>query len=301
MNKVNILFRLDSSSQIGLGHLMRCIVLAEQYKEDSIYFAIQDLEGNASQRIIDKGYKLVVLNNNSVDELCKHIKLLKIDTVVFDHYNIDDKFERKVKEKTSVKILSVDDTYEKHYCDILLNHNIYADIKKYKNLVPKFCEIRCGKEYTLIRDEFRKIKIGKRSINKESPTVFVSLGGSDSGNISLTVLKILVDFDGITINLATTSSNKNIKNLQSFAKQYQNVYIFIDCNVAELMNNSDCAIITPSVIAYEAMYLNLPFLAIQTTDNQRYISDYLSSNKFLLGHAEALNNIKPLIQSLLTL
>jgi UDP-2,4-diacetamido-2,4,6-trideoxy-beta-L-altropyranose hydrolase len=67
------------------------------------------------------------------------------------------------------------------------------------------------------------------------------------------------------------------------------------------MNNSDCAIITPSVIAYEAMYLNLPFLAIQTTDNQRYISDYLSSNKFLLGHAEALNNIKPLIQSLLTL
>ncbi len=58
---MNVLFRVDSSSKIGLGHVMRCLVLAEQYKEDSVVFATQDLKGNANREIIDKGYKLITL------------------------------------------------------------------------------------------------------------------------------------------------------------------------------------------------------------------------------------------------
>ena len=298
---MNILFRVDSSSEIGLGHLKRCLVLAEQYQQDNIVFSVQDLKGNANKIISDKGYALSVLSDNSIDELTQKIIELKIDMVVFDHYGIDDKFEKNIKEKTSVQILSFDDTYEKHYCDILLNHNIYANAEQYKGLVPELCEIKCGKEYTLISDEFREIKIRKRPLNKDNPVVFVSLGGSDSGNISLTILKALVEFDDITINLATTSSNNNITKLQSFSEQYQNVNIYINFNIAVLMNNSDCAIITPSVIVYEAMYLDLPFLAIQTADNQSYISDYLANNNYLLVHAKALDNIKSLIQSLFAL
>ena len=296
---MNTIFRVDSSSQIGLGHLMRCMALAEQYEKDNVVFAVQELEGHANQKIIDKGYEVVALSDNSVNELCNKIELLHIDGVVFDHYDIDDKFEKSVKEKTGVQILSFDDTYEKHHCNILLNHNIYADAEKYKGLVPKFCEIRCGKEYTLIREEFKKVSIRKRPINKKTPVVFVSLGGVDANNISLSVLEMLVDFDNITINLATTSSNQNINSLQDFSRQYQDVNICIDCNIAEMMNDSDCAIISPSVTAYEAMYLDLPFLAIQTADNQHYVSDYLVSNNFLLGDVKALNDIKPLIQSLL--
>ena len=54
---MNIAFRVDSSSKIGLGHLMRCFVLAEQYKNNNVIFFVQKLTGNANQRIIDKGYK----------------------------------------------------------------------------------------------------------------------------------------------------------------------------------------------------------------------------------------------------
>ena len=195
----------------------------------------------------------------------------------------------------------MDDTYEEHYCDILLNHNIYADNARYKSLVPEFCEIRCGSEYTLIRDEFKKIEIKKRPINKDRPVIFVSLGGSDINNVGLAVLAMLTEFNHLVVNLATTSSNKNIKKLQGFALQHQNINICINCNVAEMMNQSDVAIITPSVIAYESMYLDLPFLAIQTADNQRYISEYLESHNFLLGSAEALDGVKSLIKKLLKL
>ncbi len=48
MNK-NILIRADSSSTIGTGHIMRDLVLAEQFTDANIIFATQDLPGNANQ------------------------------------------------------------------------------------------------------------------------------------------------------------------------------------------------------------------------------------------------------------
>ena len=211
--------------------------------------------------------------------------------LIIDHYSIDYRFEKIIKDKTQVKILSFDDTYQKHYCDILLNHNIYAKIEDYKGLVPDFCELRCGEKYTLIRDEFKKIKIRNRTINKGRPVVFVSLGGTDVSNISLAVLKILAEFDGMLVNLATTNANQNIDELQYFAKQYQNINICIDCNIAEMMNNSDFAIITPSVILYEVMFLKLPFISIKTADNQEIMHQYLFENNHQVFDKNELNEL----------
>ena len=289
---MNILFRVDSSSKIGHGHVMRCLVLAKQYREDNVIFATQDLKGNANQKIIDESYKLIALNDGSVDELIQRINELNVDMVVFDHYGINDDFEKAVKDLSGVKILSFDDIYEKHYCDILLNHNIYADAGKYKDLVPDFCEIRCGKKYTLVRDEFKKIEIKKNPSNKGKLVVFVCLGGADANNISLPVLEILSDFDNIIVNLATTSSNKNIEKLLGFSKQYEDINICIDCNVAELMSNSNFSIITPSVIVHEAIIVKLPFIAILTADNQEMMYQYLCENNYPVFRQDELNELR---------
>ncbi len=289
---MNILFRVDSSSKIGHGHVMRCLVLAKQYREDNVIFATQDLKGNANQKIIDESYKLIALNDGSVNELVQRINELNIDMVVFDHYGINSDFEKAVKGDSGVKILSFDDVYEKHYCDILLNHNIYADAGKYKDLVPDFCEIRCGKKYTLVRDEFKKIEIKKNPSNKGKLVVFVCLGGADANNISLPVLEILSDFDNIIVNLATTSSNKNIEKLLGFSKQYEDINICIDCNVAELMSNSNFSIITPSVIVHEAIIFKLPFIAILTADNQEMMYQYLCENNYPVFRQDELNELR---------
>jgi len=277
---MNVAFRVDSSSKIGLGHLIRCLVLAEQYKYDKVIFIVQVLPGNANQMIINNGYKLIALNDNSVNELCEKIKLLQIDNIIFDHYGIDYKFEKLVKEKTGVQILSLDDTYEKHYCDILINHNIYANKENYKNLVPEFCEIRCGKKFILIRDEFKNIQIKMHSNNKKIPIIFVCLGGSDEHNIGLSVLEILAEVNNMIINFATTSSNNHIGKLQAFAKKNPHINIHVDSHIAELMNNSNLAIVTPSNILNEVMFMQLPFIAIKTSENQEIMYQYLLKNNY---------------------
>jgi len=47
----NILFRADSSSTIGMGHIMRDLVLAEQYSDSNIIFVIQEPNGNINHKI----------------------------------------------------------------------------------------------------------------------------------------------------------------------------------------------------------------------------------------------------------
>jgi UDP-2,4-diacetamido-2,4,6-trideoxy-beta-L-altropyranose hydrolase len=289
---MNVLFRVDSSFKIGLGHLMRCLVLADQYKEDNVFFATQNLRGNINQKIIDKGYNLITLTDRSVDGLIQRINDLNINMVVFDHYDIDSDFEKEVKNLSGVKILSIDDIYKKHYCDILLNHNIYAEVSKYKGLVPDFCELRCGKKYTLIRNEFKNIKLKNKSQCKDKKIIFLCLGGTDLSNISLNILKILTNIDDIIVNVATTSSNKNIKKLLDFSKQHKNINICIDYNIAELMSKSDIAIISPSVIVHEVMALKLRFIAVMTQDNQKIMYEFLHENDYPVFKKDELSKLK---------
>ena len=234
----NILIRVDSSSKIGLGHLMRCLVLASRYNNSNVIFASQDLVNNANQKIIDLGYKLEVLRNNSVKALVKCCKNNSTDMLIIDSYEISFDMEKKIKEQTSCKLMVLDDTYEKHYCDVLLNHNIYAKEHKYKNKVPSFCTIQCGSKFTLIREEF--LKKYKKTKNKKF-SLLICLGGSDFNNINLRILKSLKKLD-ITITLITSSSNKNIKKLEKYVLTRKNMNLIIDSNqIAKLMNNSNLA------------------------------------------------------------
>ena len=271
---MNILFRADSSSTIGTGHIMRDLVLAKQYPHDKILFATQDLSGNINHKISEAGYEIHTLDSNDLEELDKLIKTLNIDLLVIDHYGIDAEQEKQLKiQNPTLKILAFDDTYEKHNCDILLNHNISADKKKYKGLVPKDCELRCGSKYTLLRDEFYEAKKQK--------TVFLAMGGADHKNLNIKILKLLKNFKNLQTTVVTTNANQNLDALKKYVKGKKNITLHINSNkVAKLMKKSDFAIVTPSVTVNEVHFMELPFIAIKTADNQEDIYKYLKQKKF---------------------
>ncbi len=278
-----ILFRTDSSSIIGTGHIMRDLVLAKQFNKDSnIIFATQNLEGNINYKIKEDGYKLETLKSNSIDELDTLIKKYDIDMLVIDHYEINYNFEKELKRRNpKLKIMALDDTYERHYCDILLNHNIYAKVEKYKNLVPKWCEIRCGEEYTLIRDEFHIEKGVKR---EKIYDIFISYGGADTVNLNIPTLKVLEEIDkNLKIVVVTTKANSNLDKLKEYIKSKNNIELKINTNeIAKLLNQSKLAIVTPSVTMNEVWFLKIPFIAVHTVDNQKYMTSFLVEKGFFV-------------------
>jgi len=281
---MNILFRADSSSTIGTGHIMRDLVLANQYKDANIIFAVQDLDGNINHKIKEANYKIEILKSNNIKEVNKLIKKHNIDMIVIDHYGIDYKYEKKLKKQNkNLKILSFDDTYEKHCCDILLNHNISGDKKRYKGLVPKDCELRCGSKYTLLREEFliEKNKSYKKAKNKK--TIFLAMGGADHSNINIKILKVLKKFENIQVNLVTTTANQNLKKLEQYCKNKKWINLHINSNkIAKLMKKSDFAIVTPSVTLNEIYFMKVPFIAIKTASNQQDMYDFIKREKKLV-------------------
>jgi len=291
---VNILIRADSSSHIGTGHIMRDLVLAKQFPLDNIDFATLNLAGNINYKITESDFKINILKTSDFDELNNLINKLEINMIIIDHYGIDYDFEKKLKKlNPNLKILVLDDTYERHYCDILLNHNISADEKKYKKLVPKNCQLMCGSKYTLLRDEFLQAKKTSRKIKKNNKfkTIFIAIGGADHSNINIKILDVIKLIPNLKVNIVSTKANKNLTKLRKYCKSKPWINLQINSNeIAKIMLKSDFAIVTPSVTVNEAYFLKLPIITIKTANNQIDIFNYLKKNRYLV--IDKFNKIK---------
>ncbi|WP_024955472.1 UDP-2,4-diacetamido-2,4,6-trideoxy-beta-L-altropyranose hydrolase [Sulfurospirillum arcachonense] len=264
---MRVLFRSDSSSSIGLGHVMRDLVLAENYQNDEVFFACQNLEGNINESI---PYPVHILNSNAPEELITLIKSLHVDLLIIDHYDIDYKTEKIIKEKTAVKLCCFDDQYKEHFCDEIINHNISADKNKYKN--PQIVKIIPP----LIREEFKK----EKNIQREKIyDVLVAMGGADTTNINISILKCLPD--SLHVSVLTTSANSNLDALKKYVTCRDNISLHVNSNeVAKLINQSKQAIVTPSVMVHEILFMDIPFVAIKTASNQDDIYTYLKQNNY---------------------
>jgi len=279
---------------------MRDLVLAEQFDNANIIFATQELSGNINHKIQEKDYTIEILNSNDIEELIDIIKKYSIDMIIIDHYGIDSNYEKALKEVTNITIFVLDDTYEKHHCDILLNHNIYADSLSYKNLVPEHCELRCGVNFTLLREEFRSEKTKQKQSSQEKKNIFIAMGGADHSNLNIKILKVLEDFPNIYANVVTTTANQYLDQLKVYAKSKENITLHINSNeIAKLMNNADFAIVTPSVTLNEVFYMEVPFIAIKTADNQNFMLDYLLKNTYPALEQFNKKNFKKMLEKLI--
>ncbi|WP_457596915.1 UDP-2,4-diacetamido-2,4,6-trideoxy-beta-L-altropyranose hydrolase, partial [Hydrogenimonas sp.] len=191
-----VLFRADSSSTIGTGHIMRDLVLAKRdFADCRVVFATRELPGQIDHKIEAAGYEVVKLPDGEWKSFLKLVAKLRPQTIVIDHYGIGYEEERALKERfPDTTLMVLDDTYEKHHCDILLNHNVYADAKRYEGLVPERCELRCGEAYTLIREEFHRAKEEKRAKNDGTFRIFIAMGGADTAQLNRPILELLEHF-----------------------------------------------------------------------------------------------------------
>ncbi len=293
---MNVLLRADASNSIGAGHVTRDLVLAKKLGSHNVIFATRPLNGNLDAVILESGFRVHSLASNALVELTPLIREYAIDLLIIDHYELDYAFEKAIKKQHPLLTLMVlDDTYEKHYCDILLNHNVYAKKRRYKNLVPKKCLVQCGAKHTLLRDEFlASTKVPRRD------ALLIAMGGADTKNLSLKILKLLPESFSWHIDVVTTRANKNLKKLQKEIEERDNVTLHIQTKeLANLAKSARLAIITPSVIANELYYLQTPFIAIQSAENQKVMRKFLQKKGYNVLKKFSSKKLKTLLRAYL--
>ena len=213
-------------------------------------------------------YPLKTIQND--EEFFEIVKKLKPKQVIVDNYEFSIDYQKQFKKLfPNIKLSCFDDEYKEYFCDEIINHNLGVNINRYKN--PKIVKIIPP----LIRDEF---KIAKKKKDKKEG-ILISLGGSDSKNLTLKILKSLKNKK---INVYITTVNKNLKKIKRYAKIHKNIKLYINEDIAKGMAKSEFAIITPSTIAYEALYMDLDFIVIQTAKNQKNLVKYLKKKKYII-------------------
>lgn len=265
----------DASSQIGTGHIMRCLTLAEALRtqQAEIHFFCRDLVGNLSSYIREKGY-LVHLLADLAPETAQLLlaQLPPTDWLIVDHYELDHRWETSLRPLVK-KIFVIDDLANRiHDCDVLLDQNFYPNpTQRYQTLVPKHCQLLLGGQFALLRPEFAAQRQKMRLRDGKIQKIFVFFSGSDPTRETAKTLDALwlLNRSEIHVDVVVGNSCPDKAQIEASCQQLQNVHYHCQINqMAELMAAADLAIGAGGSATWERCCLGLPTLTIVVADNQ---------------------------------
>ncbi|WP_430790867.1 UDP-2,4-diacetamido-2,4,6-trideoxy-beta-L-altropyranose hydrolase [Virgibacillus flavescens] len=291
---MNVCFRVDASNEIGSGHIMRCLTIADSLKNrgDQVTFICRNHIGHLSELIKEKGYdvlKLVNVRDNTqsieseffhtnwlgtsededLSETVQELKKqhLKFDWIVIDHYAIGKTWHKKIR-KFIPNIMVIDDLADReHDCDILLDQNYFQNqYERYTNLVPNDCKQLIGPKYSLLRDEFSELHDVEKSGNTPK-TAIIFYGGSDPTNETIKAINAVNKFD-IHVHVVVGPSNFLKDEIKNLCKD-KNINFHYNINyMAQLMQKADFAICAGGSTTWERYCVGTPAILTAVAYNQ---------------------------------
>lgn len=312
MNKT-VCIRVDGSAEIGTGHIIRCLALAEElsYRGFRTIFCTKDFDSGLIMKIKSEGFDCSVIPVNiSLGEDMKHFagiaQKYNADVTITDNYYFTDGYLKHLKDNFKV-VVSIDDIADTFfYSDILINQNINATPEKYYGKTENGAKMLLGPTYALLRPEFKKYHNQLREFDKVK-NILVTLGGCDPKNQTLKVLKALEMVKGdfsITAVIGVGNSNEEIIR-DYIATVRKDIKLLKDVsNMAELMRNADIAIGAGGSTSWEFCCLGIPMVIIFLADNQKGIAEGLYERGLALNLGwykyVTENDIKDAVEILIT-
>lgn len=293
--------RVDASTVIGHGHVMRCLALADALRANGAicHFISRQHPGNLIDQIRSRGYLVFALDrleaqaeqmgqegysnwlgatpNQEILGSLTHLEKIRPDWVIVDHYSLDIRWESEIRSLIGSKIMVIDDLAEKsHDANLLLNPNLGCLESDYINLVPSNCQILAGPRYALIRPEFatlRHASLQRRRTSSRSVQILVSMGGTDGGNATAAVLAALNTYSFprdafITVVMGPGAPWLTQVSAQAKTMRWPTKVLTEVENMAEVMLHSDLAIGGIGGTAWERCCLGLPTIGLILAPNQ---------------------------------
>lgn len=293
---MRVAIRVDASVQIGTGHLMRCLALADALLRSgaATRFITRHMSQYLQDMVTAEGHEIRLLDSPS-DHMCEsrpvpHAAWLGTsqhadakdsvialsdgawDWLIVDHYALDVRWESQLRPSAK-KILVIDDLADRfHDCDLLLDQNLYYDIDdRYRGKIPENCQLLLGPHFALLREEFARTRerSGPRIGNVRRLLIF--FGGVDEANYTGRVIEALsqLSTDHIHVDVVIGVSHPCRKQIEAKSNECGFRCHVQTSRMAELMAGADLAIGAGGTALWERCCLGLPALVICAADNQR--------------------------------
>lgn len=268
-----IYFRADASAQIGYGHFIRTLAIADMLKSefDCTFFTVSPTEYQVGE--MTKVCNYAALNTDTA--LSEFLDLLKGDEiVVLDNYFYTDDYFRSILQK-GCKLVIVGPMSNRHYDVDMLVYGIPQDDIKFTK--AERTKLYYGFDYAFIRREFFKCENHKIRNNG----IVVCLGGADPLRLTNKILQRLVNIEyPETINVIAGDKVFIDESLNPFIRQYKNLAA---SQIVELFDAYRLAILSASTITTEALSRGIPVIAGYYADNQVDFYNTLVDHDYICG------------------
>lgn len=308
-------FRVDASIDIGAGHVMRCLTLAQAFRVKGFdcEFICREHDGNLISMIKQKGFDVIGLpvvqssamaedlgsENNALygswlgadwetdaRQTLDSIDREFVDLLVVDHYSLDERWETLVRGVCQTLLVIDDLANRPHCCDALLDQNAGRHYGHYSPLINPECRVLLGPKYALLRPEFSELRdysLNRRA-NFQIRHILICMGGVDKQNYTEALLDALQECDtpeGIEITVVMGAHAPwldRVRDKAALLPQQVTVKVGVE-NMAALIADSDLVIGAGGSSSWERCCLGVPSIVLATADNQRYIVQELEKAK----------------------
>jgi UDP-2,4-diacetamido-2,4,6-trideoxy-beta-L-altropyranose hydrolase len=195
----DLVFRVDSSTVLGSGHVSRCLVMADLFQKTGwkSLFIMRDLKGNLGKWVAERGHSVAMLQGPAdpaldivqCKELFEHMEF-RPQWLVLDHYTLAQEWERELLPSVQ-RIFVIEDHFNRpHTCHAVLNQNLMRELHSPLPFSPDTV-IFSGPQYALLTPPFLRDRPASRQPGSPS-RILVFMGGNDLHNLTGKVIGTLI-------------------------------------------------------------------------------------------------------------
>ncbi len=275
-----LILRADASSEIGVGHVMRCLALAQAWQDagGEACFAWSELPERLiarleRERCAPRRLHVVVGSSEDADQTARYTRACGASWVVVDGYRFSTAYFEQLREH-GLKVLAIDDmAHLDHYpVALLLNQNLSARAELYADRLAATTPRLFGPRFSLLRREFRTVSAPPRASTALPRRVLVTFGGGDAENFTARILENLsasgrTELDVVALVGAANPHVETLRAIAAAAPFACAVRVAVE-DVAAVMAWADVAISAAGSTVWELASLRRPALIGAHETNQ---------------------------------
>jgi UDP-2,4-diacetamido-2,4,6-trideoxy-beta-L-altropyranose hydrolase len=276
---MNIIIRVESSNQIGAGHVMRCFALAEELtrRGHEIHFCYTKMLPFLLEKISNLGAGTYLIDeksgsNEDANQTIALVEKLSAKAIIIDGYDFDENYLAKINFACALVFVDDEAKLAKIDADIIINPSPFAINLPYPSIASK-AKLLLGARYAFVRAEFRNKKQNILPLS-ERHNILVTLGGSDPTNLSAPIVTSLLDCVDENQVIDLVVHNDFNFELPKSVNVYKN-----SNNMAGLMLKAKLAISAGGGTLGELAVMQVPSLLVITADNQEKHATWAAENQ----------------------
>ncbi len=273
LTRLHVVFVVAGYPAIGMGHVFRALMLANEITDHRISFVCTRESELAVSNIAARDYKTHIQQSN---DLAAEVIALRPNLVINDILNTDADYIRKLKE-SGIKTVNFEDEGPGAFEADLVINALYES----KEDLPHFCY---GHRFFCLRDEF--LEAGRNIFRPEAKCILITFGGTDQRDCTRRILSIVAPIcteRGIKIRIVVGPGYAHLDNFKAHLRELDNPLIQFSpaTNImSRMMEGADLAICSAGRTTYELAHMRVPAMVLAHHEREAMHTFARSKNGF---------------------